>query len=935
MTRPGGVAFHRALCCVLAAFATSFCCAQDAPFSILDRFDPLQATVARGDVLSTLQPIVRQFNFDDGQTGPNALPPNFYRYVAPSQGFPPFGEMSVRPGAGFDAANPAAGASAALEFSLAGGSMSARIGTSVIPVLPYADYVVACRVRTLDLRNAQARLAAWLCDASGRVIPGSRVESRPANAANRWDTVSLEIHGDYADAADLVFELLLVQPPQRLEQAAIDPQPTVQDVRGFAWFDDLTVSHMPRVVLAMTQSGQSIQQDQSAQFAVQVNELASKNLTARLRVIDMNGSMVHDQSFPAPRGREPSLLSVPMHVCGWYRAVLDVSSNEQVSRRRWTDFVVLPSESRRSIAEPPFGVTFSHPAAAADALNDAAMAAQMRAGLALVPAWDVQSTIDRLPALALSRRTMIEQLLRSDVDVAFALPGVPEELARAAGSQARTALSALSGDPKHWRPYVDDLLMHFGLTIDRWVIGSSDDLADADGVAALRQLEVARQALAGFVPSPNVHVAWPIERQPPGDAEPSSVALRVPSTIAASSITDFLEPWMSSPSRACIVSLDLLPASEYAPRQRLVDSMLRGLHAWRAGAKCVVTAQPWRSQTDDRRSVVPDIVFAGLRTLNLQLAGRRFVSELALGPDVHVWAVAGEDSSDAAVIAWCDRDASSGTTGIDIQLADRDVRLSDALGNRDTIGPVNGMHHIELNELPVFIDGVSLELVLFRSGVTIEPAFVPAASKVHEHEIVIHNPWDSAVAGTLRLTTDPELQITPSVQDFAIAANGETRLPIQIVPQRGILAGPRTIAAEININADRLHTLQMDLAVDVGLKDIEITAAWSTVRNPTTGALDLLVSPAVTNRSDKPVNLDVDLLAEGVSQMRRTIAALQPGQSQTRTFRIANGAKLLAGKPIRLGVAQRDGVARLNKIIVIGGNDRREGDAIAGAPTSP
>jgi hypothetical protein len=173
------------------------------------------------------------------------------------------------------------------------------------------------------------------------------------------------------------------------------------------------------------------------------------------------------------------------------------------------------------------------------------------------------------------------------------------------------------------------------------------------------------------------------------------------------------------------------------------------------------------------------------------------------------------------------------------------------------------------------------------------------------------------VAGTLRLTSPADLAVSPSVLEFSIPARSQARIPLLIVPQRGILAGGKTIAADITLNADRLHRLTMDLGIEVGLKNIGVSTTWTAWRNPATGVDDLIISPAITNHSTHAVNLDIDVLAEGVNQMRRTIGGLQPGQTQTRTLRIPNGMALLAGKQVRVGVAQRDGVARLNRIIVI------------------
>lgn len=907
------------------------------PFQIVDHFEPLASAPDRGDVLSTLRPIVRQFDFDQQDTGPNSLPPNFFRYVAPSQGFPPFGSVRIARGEGYVADGANDPNASALEFQLEGGSMSARIASSVAPVLPYADYIVACRVRTRDLVHARARLVAWLCDAAGRIIPASRVESRGANTSGRWETLSLEMHGNFADAADLIFELQLFQPgTQETPPAAAlagDRDAIVHDTRGWAWFDDVTISHLPRVVLGMTRAGNVITAGDPAEFAVQVNELAADDLQTRLRIFDVDGAAVVDRAFPAPRGRQTTSVSVPLERSGWYRAVLDVTSHEYVGRRRWIDLVVLPKSPRAAQRESPFGVVFDHTPGSAAAL-DAAMTSRMRAGLAIVPAWDQHTTLKLLPQAAPARRQMVEQLLRNNIDVAFQLQQTPDELARAAGASARTTLQVLAGDSHLWRPYIDDLLMHFGLTINRWIIGSREDIAGGDTQETMRQVSAARQAFAAFVPSPQLHLTWPVEQQVDDAAGPSAVALDVPSVMPASSIAEFLTPWLASPgvsgaSRSTITMINLLPANKYTPRQRMIDALQRGLCAWRAGAPAIVIAQPWHSAGDGADRLMPEPVFAAWHTLASQLTGRHFVSELPLGPDIHVWAARGQDADDAALIAWCDRESSAGPLGIDIQLADRAVQVYDAFGNATTIEPRNGLCHLQLTEMPVFVQGVSLELVLFRSGVSIQPNFIPAASKVHEHQVVIHNPWDAMVAGTIRLTSEADLQVSPAVQEFAIAPRGEARLPLQIVPQRGILAGHKIITAEISINADRLHTLRMDLEIDVGLKDIELNATWTALRNPQTGVDDLLISPAITNRMTRPVNLDVDLLAEGVSQMRRTIAGLQPGQTQTRTFRIPNGVALLAGKQIRLGVAQRDGVARLNRVITIQESVRSQGSGIS------
>ncbi|MFB3137825.1 MAG: hypothetical protein ACE10B_01215, partial [Phycisphaerales bacterium] len=53
------------------------------------------------------------------------------------------------------------------------------------------------------------------------------------------------------------------------------------------------------------------------------------------------------------------------------------------------------------------------------------------------------------------------------------------------------------------------------------------------------------------------------------------------------------------------------------------------------------------------------------------------------------------------------------------------------------------------------------------------------------------------------------------------------------------------------------------------------------------------------------------------TRLRRAITALEPGKTAVRTFRLTNGVVLLAGRQVRLGVIERDGNARLNRVLEI------------------
>jgi hypothetical protein len=366
-----------------------------------------------------------------------------------------------------------------------------------------------------------------------------------------------------------------------------------------------------------------------------------------------------------------------------------------------------------------------------------------------------------------------------------------------------------------------------------------------------------------------------------------------------------------------MIFLHQLPAQRFTARARVVDLLHRALYAWRAGADGMIIKAPWFDGPGGSGSIMPDATFLPWQMFVQQMNGRSFAGELPLAPGTHCWLLKGSTPSDAALVAWCDDARDESSVLLKTQLSHGAIEALDTFGNATVIQPVGFEHSIRLSETPTFITNVDLDLVQFRGSVAITPSFMPAVPKIHEHELILENPWETPLSGTIRLASAELLTITPSVQDFSIPPRGLVRLPLQIVPDRSIIGGRKRITAEVLLQSDRKQTLQVELELEVGLKNIDMTATWSSSRNPITGEDDLVVSAAVTNKGERRSTLDVYLMAEGVGQNRRTIAALNPGETTVRTFRIPKGAALLAGQQIRVGVAERDGLTRLNQVLTI------------------
>src|SRR4029453_2378055 len=318
----------------------------------------------------------------------------------------------------------------------------------------------------------------------------------------------------------------------------------------------------------------------------------TENLKARLRVFDLDSPTVVDSTFPAPRGRQAGSIHIPISTCGWYRAVLDVTGNGALARRQWLDFFLLPPKSPGNPESGSFGVVLPN-MSASGFQKTAHMIEALQVSDAVVPLWDRETGQQRGHERQAARRQFIEQLLRQNVGLIFSLDTVPEQLASVASLEPKQVLDLMNKDPKLWRPFLDDLLITFGLEVNRWRIGSAQN-ADAFWRPDIKStIENATRSFSDSVPNPHVYPACSMEQGPSEDGPIEAYAIDVPSEIQAEALAEYARGWLSC-GAALFVNLQMLPEASYTPRQRVADLMIRGLYAWRSGLPLLTIAAPWR-----------------------------------------------------------------------------------------------------------------------------------------------------------------------------------------------------------------------------------------------------------------------------------------------------------------------------------------------------
>ncbi|MEM7229174.1 MAG: hypothetical protein AAF432_10205, partial [Planctomycetota bacterium] len=283
----------------------------------------------------------------------------------------------------------------------------------------------------------------------------------------------------------------------------------------------------------------------------------------------------------------------------------------------------------------------------------------------------------------------------------------------------------------------------------------------------------------------------------------------------------------------------------------------------------------------------------------------------------HAWVLSPDRQGTSAMVIWDNRLNRSAPLVLSASVATDAVRHVDLFGNETTLRPMGGVHRMPVGDLPAFIEGIDAALVLFRANLTLDEPFIPSETRVHQRMIRVHNPWPMAITGSISLDEAPGLDIRPRHQTFTIPPGQTASLPVEMLTDRSILSGRRAMTLVAEIVADDDYSLRIPLALEVGLKRLECHATWRLAMNQTTNMEDLIVSVRVTNHGETPTNLDVFTASAETGRDHQIIAGLSPQLTTLRTFRFPNGRQFLSGKRMLVGVAERDGAARLNLALEI------------------
>lgn len=842
--------------------------------------------------------MVARYDFEEAAVRNVEFPDHFYNR-ADVHGFAPFGKMRLSD-------EMASSGSWSFGFELDGASLVAGIPHGVLPIFPLADYTISVRVRSRGLKTGRAQLAAFLTDAAGTPLPATRVASELVTAEAGWRDLQVEVAGDDPRAAHLVVELAALQPDH--VDPALEPTdaPRQRDLQGRIWFDELKVAQEPRITLGLgpESSNRLVALPNEPTLHLTVRDIAGAELSGELIVRDVEGELVLRRQIGKVRTHRESRVPLGLRRAGWYQATLTVRSNGRRIAQQTLDFAVI-APSKRSIAPEKrrFGVIAS--AETIDVLAPVPELVRAAAvGHVALRVWsDAGISADRSGHIAALRQT-VDQLMAAEQSLGILFESIPPAIATELGLDPDQMLEVFNEPPDRWRPQLDDLLLGFSLRVARWHVGDADDPVAFLEPDLGSRLSAVRAALSPLVANPTIVVPFRAEEE-----IAPNVSARIVTTPALGN-EGILEAGAMWEDRHMV---QLLPLEDVDPRTRQLDVALRALHAWRSPVEQIAIEAPWQQNAG---AIEIDPIFVAWRTLATQLDGRRFAGVVRLADGVNGWLLEG-DHRDHAMVLWRDQQPYDPPVPVDMVFADGPVDVVDLDGNRSMINRANGVHTLAVTDRPTFVEGIDLKLAAFRQSFRFTDTHIPAERRAHQHTIELSNPWSVTISGTLNLIAPPGVEPRPASHQFFIAPGERWSAPVTMLIERGTIAGARTLQAEVQVQATERYQLALREEIDIGWRNVELGANWQVAVDPETGARDLLVQLTVTNRGDTALLLDAFVLAPETRRERRTLPTLRPRETIVRIFRIAGGADRLSGKTLRYGVGEREGSARLNKILAI------------------
>ncbi len=873
----------------------------------------------------------------DQTSDPNFNHKPLHRQMIQREGFPRFGRVQ------FNIPQTEQG-DHNLHLGLSSGSVGAFLEVGAIAAVPQSDYAVTARIKTSELRHARARLIAYFVDAQGRRIDASASATPLLTTEGKWQIVTVKLQGDFPQAAWIGMQVELLQVQHQTPLAEGDIVPAVrsarhavqyQDNKGDAWFDDISIWQVPRIVVRTQSPVNMIVAPHKPLLIFEVRDLSGRKLNAQVNIHDHHGKQVAQMARTVGGGEPATWQWTPtLPALGWY--LVDMILHDPQVATAPTDAAVPAAptsthQTREPVARtirtllwlpgyPKIGPgdkrVFSldvHDAGLEELRLLPRMAQATGLSSVIISAWDRDVSLATHDTRMAELDAILQPLWRQGTLVSMSFSPLPRELAERLDLDPRNPAWMFAKPAADWAPWVNPLVIRHGQNVRRWHLGP--DVGGEFGSPALVPvIAQAVESINDLTPDPLVVVPWELStpRRPTLEHRETAFAMEVSPTIAPAQFRAYLSDWHQSPAANLTLTLPVHPATEMSQRRRVDDLALRVLHAWEANVQGVTIPRPWDHRHNRLNALHPDPVLSVFATLAQQLHTRRAIGRLALGKHGQSMIFTGERGPMLA--AWLDGGPNDKAT-VSLFLGDNPV-ISDVWGNQTKLELAAGKHTFTLTSTPIFIEGIDADLALLRASFAMTPRLIESSQVTHQHTLTLRNPFPQQLQGELTiLEPGRDWKIDPRRIPLAIEPGATMQIPLTLSFPVAEVAGEKRLLARLDFASGKRQSIELTTTMEVGLQGIEMETGLS-FKADNAGRIDATATAFVTNTGNDPRTLYVFAIFPGQPRQER-IMTLKPGQSLMRKFRFNGIDAQTMNQPVRVGLRDTQGPALMNHVLRI------------------
>lgn len=802
-------------------------------------------------------------------------------------------------------------------IDLDGGSAIFRYEAGQLRIRAGATYKVEAFVKTTALPHARAQVTAYYADQDGHPIPSSTRKSPPFAAGNEeepWKQLRIELE-PHPKAASVVIEIALLQPalyaPTTLGDRALYPQ----DIRGTAWFDDISVSQVPQVQLGTDRPGNIFTRDDRLSVKVTVNDHSLEDLSAQLTVHNALGKVVFQRSgaldFTAAEvlgpGQKRITLDLPETPPGWYEVTLQVQSQQQPLEEQTLNFIRLADNELRVRPDSRFGLVATDlPLDGWQELPE--ILPTLAAGRVKLAVWSKAEDIQSMDPAAFD--ALLERLGKLGIAPTACLVDLPPTITEKIGGTSW--LQLLKAKPQDWQPQLAYMISRHGSHLDRWQLGS-DGLQDFVTQPQMREVyQRVYQQFGQLIFNPDLAMPWPAWYEMGGEL-PATVALSVPSTVLPHQLPLYTQELRGKEGHNLSLSLELLDRARYGRETQICDLAERVIYALAAGETRIDLPLPFSVERRGGGVVKqPKELLIILRTLLSALSGATYQGRVPLEEGIEAFLF---DRDGQGILALWDR---AGTMESDQALRELTINLGpgptrlDLWGNTSPLlrapgDRLAGHVRLRVGRMPTFLMGIDGHMAQLRANVAFDRPLLESSFRPHTRHLKFVNTYTHPISGTLKLKPPTGWTINPPTFNFSLNPGETFDRELTIEFPYNSFAGAKTVSTEFRIQG--IDPFNVPLTLKLGLSDVGMQ----------TFALrdgdDVVVQQMITNYGDAPIDYDAFAVCPGQARQGRLVQNLGPGKTVMKRYRftrVDSGAKR-----VRVGVKEIAGTRVLNDEIEI------------------